>query len=503
MSGFVTSHNTLKHQITMFEYMHKASHAAPVSVDRDGSFSFIDLFAGIGGFRIALDKLNGSCIGFSEIDKEAISTYISNYKDDISNNFGDITKIGHIPHVDMLVGGVPCQSWSVAGKMKGFEDPRGQLWNDVIRLVSISKPKTFIFENVKGLIGLKNKESFELILNGFREQGYCVYADVLNSYDFDVPQLRERIFIVGYREDYRDYFFGFEFPQGTTAHKNLAEYLDHVENVEVKKKKFSTVELFGSFVPASRNTFQKDDELNDFFTFCDTRNGHTTIHSWDIKDTTEKQRGIMYAILRNRRKKKYGDKDGNPLSLEDIKVIFPDVDKEDLDELVAMELLRNVDERYELKNSKNSSGIEGIYRVYMPYSKIFSTLTATGTRDVVATEYIDTSLPPAEYKRQFIEKIVKNNAFREISAKEAQRIQGFPEDFIAHKDERTAKKQFGNAVSPPVIESLVKKILGTGIFGGVNYGTRDKKRVAGESEIMDGAEYRTIAYEKHQEALNT
>ena len=92
MGGIVTSHNTLKHQITMFEYMHKASYTAPVSVDRDGSFSFIDLFAGIGGFRIALDKLNGNCIGFSEIDKEAVSTYISNYKDDISNNFGDIQK---------------------------------------------------------------------------------------------------------------------------------------------------------------------------------------------------------------------------------------------------------------------------------------------------------------------------------------------------------------------------------------------------------------------------
>jgi DNA (cytosine-5)-methyltransferase 1 len=329
-----------------------------------------------------------------------------------------------------------------------------------------------------------------------------VYADVLNSYDFDVPQLRERIFIVGFREDYRDYFFRFEFPQGTHAHKNLAEYLDHVENFEVNKKKFNPAELFGSVVPASRNTFQKDDELNDFFTFCDTRNGHTTIHSWDIIDTTEKQRGIMDAILRNRRKKKYGDKDGNPLSLEDIKVIFPDVDKDDLDELVAMELLRNVDERYELKNSKNSSGIEGIYRVYMPYSKIFSTLTATGTRDVVATEYIDTSLPPAEYKRQFIEKIVKNNAFREISAKEAQRIQGFPEDFIAHKDERTAKKQFGNAVSPPVIESLGRKILETGIFGGVHNGPSKEAGDIGKGTTMDEGRNRTITHKKHQEALN-
>ena len=133
-----------KHQITLFESIRGASNATPIIIDGDGSFSFIDLFAGIGGFRIALNKLNGHCIGFSEIDKEAILTYISNYQDDMDSNYGDITKIKYIPHVDMLVGGVPCQSWSVAGKMKGFEDPRGQLWNDVIRLVSISKPKTFI-----------------------------------------------------------------------------------------------------------------------------------------------------------------------------------------------------------------------------------------------------------------------------------------------------------------------------------------------------------------------
>jgi len=445
------------------------------------TFTFIDLFAGIGGFRIALDELNGACVGFSEIDKYAIETYLNNYKDDPSCNFGDITKIKQIPHVDLLVGGVPCQSWSVAGKMKGFDDDRGKLWNDVIRLVCQSQPKIFIFENVKGLISKKNKSSLDYILKEFRQAGYDVKVDVLNSYDFGVPQLRERVFIVGFRNDLKHNFEQFEFPAGIIVHKNLSEYLDDVENVDVRKSKLTADMLFGGVVPASRNSFQKDDELNDFFTMCDTRNGHSTIHSWDLIDTTPAQKEIMHTIMRNRRKKIYGPKDGNPLSAYHIMQLLPFVTANDLDELVELELLRKVDGKYELKNSKNSSGINNLYRMYMPYSKIFSTLTATGTRDVVATEYIDTDVTPEEYKRQFIEKIIRNEKYRQLTIAEVQRIQGFPNSFIAHADEKIAKKQFGNAVSPPVIEALVKKILETQVFHERTgeYGQCEEKRNPG------------------------
>ena len=433
---------------------------------KGAAFTFIDLFSGIGGFRIALDSLGGKCVGFSEIDKNSVSTYIKNYNDDADSNLGDITKIQHIPYVDILVGGVPCQSWSVAGKMKGFDDPRGKLWNDAVRMVAISKPKVFIFENVKGLLSEKNSKSFMSIINNFEKQGYHVKTGLLNSYDYGVPQLRERVFIVGFENEYSENFERFRFPKGEPTHKNLVEYLDDVEIVKVSKKKFQPNEIFGKSIPASRNAFQKNDELNDFFTFCDTRNGHTTIHSWDIVETTDKQREIMDAILINRRKKIYGEKDGNPLSHEDINELIDHVDKKDLDELVEIGLLRNIGEKYEFKNSKNSSGIDGIYRVYMPYSKIFSTLTATGTRDVVATDYIDPTLTPKEYKKEFINKIIKQNKYRSINVKEAKRIQGFPDGFVAHEDEKIAKKQFGNAVSPPVIDALMKRIMQTGIFGG-------------------------------------
>ena len=447
----------------------------------EAAFTFIDLFAGIGGFRVALDNLGGDCLAFSEIDKNAIETYLENYGDAPSANLGDITKLTHIPHVDMLVGGVPCQSWSVAGKMKGFDDNRGKLWNDVIRLVQQSRPKTFIFENVKGLVGARNRESFNYILEELRSKGYFVKAQILNSYDFNVPQLRERIFIVGFRKDYEMNFGTFKFPKGKELHKNLSDYLDGIETMNVCKSKLTPVELFGGNAPASRTIFQKDDELNDFFTMCDTRNGHSTIHSWDLVDTTEKQKEIMHTIMVNRRKKIYGAKDGNPLSLESIVSLLPSVTKEDLDRLVEMGLLRSVNDKYELKNSKNSAGIDNLYRIYMPYSKIFSTLTATGTKDVVATEYIDTLTTPGEYKKQFVEKIIREKKFREITVKETQRIQGFPSCFIPHPNEKLAKKQFGNAVSPPVITALAKKILETQIFSkeDQSYGVLEETRNTG------------------------
>ena len=429
------------------------------------NFTYVDLFAGIGGFRIALDEVGGRCLGFSEIDRHAAATYLANFGEG-ERNFGDVTKIEGLPHADMLVGGVPCQSWSVAGKMLGFDDPRGRLWLDAIRLVGESRPKVFIFENVKGLYDRRNKENLDFLLGRFTEAGYCVGASLLNSYDFGVPQIRSRLFIAGFRNDCESCFRRFSFPIGGALHDSLAKYLDGVEERDVRRRKFAAQDLFGGTVPRSRNPFQKDDELNDFFVMCDTRNGHTTIHSWDMADATARQKEIMVAIMKNRRRKIYGPKDGNPLSCEALREHLPDLRESELGELVRMGLLRAVGGKYELFNSKNSAGIGGVYRMYLPQSKVFSTLTATGTKDVVATDYVGADSSPEEYKREFIEKIVKQKKYRPLTVAETQRIQGFPDSFVPHSVEAVAKKQFGNAVSPPVIRALALALIETGVFGG-------------------------------------
>ncbi len=157
-------------------------------VTHQKQFTFIDLFAGIGGFRIALNKLGGQCLGYSEIDKQAIKVYQENFMNYFNKHeieLGDITNISELPpNVDVIVGGVPCQPWSVAGCLRGFEDPRGKLWFDVIRLVNKNQPKGFIFENVSGLASPKNRDNLELILSELTNIGYCVKSKVLNAYDF-------------------------------------------------------------------------------------------------------------------------------------------------------------------------------------------------------------------------------------------------------------------------------------------------------------------------------
>ena len=147
-------------------------------------FTFIDLFSGIGGFRLALNNLGGQCLNFSEINKDAIHTYAVNFDEDIAQNLGDITKLGNLPKHDLLTGGVPCQSWSIAGRNLGFDDDRGQLWNDTIYLLHKSKPKAFIFENVKGLVDPRNQEALSHILKRIKEAGYYANYYVLNSFDY-------------------------------------------------------------------------------------------------------------------------------------------------------------------------------------------------------------------------------------------------------------------------------------------------------------------------------
>lgn len=430
-------------------------------------FTFVDLFSGIGGFRIALEKCGGKCLGFSEIEPKAIETYKENFISENDNEWelGDIQKINKFQStVDVVVGGVPCQSWSVAGKMRGFDDPRGKLWHDAIRVVKLNRPKVFIFENVKGLADPRNKENLDLIVDSLRELGYLVpKPQLLNSYDFGLPQNRERIFIVGFNHDFIS-AINFSYPQKRNIEFRLSDFFDGLEDHFVSKKKIDPKDLFGEKIPVSRNKFQMIDELNDFFVFCDTRNGHSTIHSWDLIPTSKREKEICYAIMRNRRKKIYGNKDGNPLSFNDINNLVSNLKTEELEGLIKKRLIRKTEnKKFDLVNSKNSSGINGIYRIYLPNSKIFSTLTATGTRDQIATVTIE-GKTPEEYRRNFINEIYKKGKFRSVTPKEAGLLQGFGNNFKIHRQNRVALKQFGNAVSVNVVYALMEAIIKTGIF---------------------------------------
>lgn len=199
------------------------------------SFSFVDLFAGIGGFRLALESIGGECIGFSEINSDAINTYCDNFNESPSHNFGDITKIKSLPYTDFITAGVPCQSWSIAGKKLGFDDDRGQLWNDTLYLLNEVRPKAFIFENVKGLADPRNQEALAYILKRIEQAGYIAKKFILNSYDYGVPQHRQRIYIVGFKEE--KYLRKFIAPSPVTKRKNLSSVLDDCAEIVKKQLK--------------------------------------------------------------------------------------------------------------------------------------------------------------------------------------------------------------------------------------------------------------------------
>lgn len=425
-------------------------------------FTFVDLFSGVGGFRYALENLGGKCLGFSEVDKNAIEIYKKNFNDPTEVELGDITKIKELPfYADLIVGGVPCQSWSIAGKMKGFDDPRGKLWGDVVRLVKKTKPKAFIFENVKGLADPRNKKNLQYIIREFEKLDYHVTYKVINSYDFGVPQNRERIYIVGTTKEFSKKKI-FEYPVPTNAGHKLHQFIDDMLiDSKDSKKKMSPEEIFDNGkVPGSRNRFQKSDEFNDFFIFSDTRNGHTTVHSWELIKTTKRDKEICMLILKNRRKKIYGESDGNPIPFSSLKKLDGKITKDELTRLIDKNIVRLVKGvGYEFVNSKNSSGINGIYRVFLPRSSIFSTLTATGTRDFIALKNVNGDSSES-YKQNFINEIIKGKQFRPISGKDGGKLQGFPSNMQIPRKDKIALKQFGNAVSVPVVEALGRKLIG-------------------------------------------
>lgn len=180
------------------------------------AFRFIDLFAGIGGFRIGLERLGGECVFSSEIDKHAAATYERNFG---HKPAGDITKIAaaDVPDHDLLCGGFPCQPFSVSGKQLGFEDARGTLFFEVMRLVSEKRPKVVFLENVANYVRHQGGKTLERTVGMLEESGYATKWQVLNASDYGVPQARKRLYIVGIRKDVAKREFQFPLPLGKTA----------------------------------------------------------------------------------------------------------------------------------------------------------------------------------------------------------------------------------------------------------------------------------------------
>ncbi len=197
---------------------------------------FIDLFCGIGGFRVAFEEaceendIQPDCVFSSDIDKYAQESYEANFGE---KPFGDITKINEndIPDHDILFGGFPCQPFSIIGQMKGLNDTRGTLFFDIARIIEVKRPKAFILENVKQLVGHDQGKTLKVIVQSLKDLGYHVQYSILNALDYGLPQKRERVVIVGHREPIM-----FTFPNPEKPYKSLNEILE----TKVDKKYYAS-----------------------------------------------------------------------------------------------------------------------------------------------------------------------------------------------------------------------------------------------------------------------
>lgn len=193
----------------------------------DPEFRFIDLFAGIGGIRIPFQELGGKCVFSSEWDKFSQKTYHANFGEVPA---GDITKIStdDIPDFDILLGGFPCQPFSQAGLHKGFEDTRGTLFFEIERILNEKRPKAFLLENVKQLKGHDKGRTFRVIMQHLKALNYHAEAKILKAADFGVPQIRERIYIIGFDKEHFDIpdDYHFPFPEPTGIQTRVGDILE-------------------------------------------------------------------------------------------------------------------------------------------------------------------------------------------------------------------------------------------------------------------------------------
>ena len=230
---------------------------------------FIDLFAGIGGFRIALESVGAKCVFSSEIDPSASKTYSINFHEQPS---GDITKIDskQIPVHDILCAGFPCQPFSIGGYRKGFEDTRGTMFFEIERILTDKKPKTFILENVMGILSHDEKNTINIIRKKLKSIGYDIFEKILDAKDFGLPQNRRRWFCVGFRKDLD--ILTFDFPSGTKLTKSVYDLLEndvtghdvtkiaakHIKSHYKKFKKTSQSLTIASEVRPSRCSMRDD-----------------------------------------------------------------------------------------------------------------------------------------------------------------------------------------------------------------------------------------------------
>lgn len=407
---------------------------------------FIDLFAGIGGMRLGLqqacEELNISyrCVLSSEIDSKACETYNLNFGE---IPLGDIHNIREIPKFEFLLAGFPCQPFSYAGKQRGFGDIRGTLFFQIKRILEDYQPTGFLLENVRGLTSHDQGRTFKTIIHTLNDLGYGVSYLLLNSSNFNVPQNRVRIYILGLKDEKPN--LTLQSDKGAIdshAYKeksiqtNLFSEIIQIKTVkdilekEVDSQYFCSEKFKAMLCRAVDGNFNQLHGVR----LIDFRGGNS-IHSWDLGikgKCNEDERKFMNLLIANRRKKIFGThQDGKSLTLEQIKTFYrSDKLTNVINSLLSKGYLKQEDGKYRPVCGNMSFEI---FKFLDPES-ISITLTSADAHRIG---------------------VVANNQPRRITPRECARLQGFPENHRLHTDDNVAYKQLGNSVTVPVIKEIM------------------------------------------------
>jgi DNA (cytosine-5)-methyltransferase 1 len=381
-------------------------------------FKFIDLFAGIGGFHIAMSNLGGECVLASEIDKFAIETYFNNFG--ISSN-NDVTKINpeKIEQYDTLCAGFPCQPFSKAGSQLGFADEiKGTLFFEIVRMIEKTRPKYLILENVRNLVSHDFGNTYTVIMKYLRDLGYIVNETpiIMSPHQLGIPQLRERVYILGIRNDLGVKEINIELPNGKK--EDLSIYNSNIlESDKVSDKYF-----------ISDNEIKVLDIWDDFFKNIKTEKLGFPVWSeefgltHDLSVFPDWKRNI---VLKNR--KLYDDNKN----------------------FINQWLLKNnylkdftpTQRKFEWQAGKSINTVwEGIIQfrpsgIRVKKPDTFQALVAMVQIPIVG------------------------RLKRRLTPREVARLQSFPDSFIINKNDMQAYKQFGNAVNVICVEYLAKRLF--------------------------------------------
>ena len=243
-------------QSTFADFMETKARKINFPSPKNPKFKFIDLFAGIGGFRLACQSIGGECVFSSEWDLNAQKTYYANFGD---IPYGDITlpetKAAIPESFELLCGGFPCQAFSVAGYRKGFEDTRGTLFFDVAEIIKDKRPKAVFLENVKNLYTHDNGKTFAIIKQTLEDLGYHVFHNVMSPAEYaNVPQNRERIFIICFNKELVPNYMDFRFPEKEVLTNNIHDCIEK----DVKDSRFIYTEKMSHYKELEKSIISKD-----------------------------------------------------------------------------------------------------------------------------------------------------------------------------------------------------------------------------------------------------